>query len=242
MIILDGNPEHDESVRWAKNTDNARTVVASLIGDVNYQGIDSPAATFLAGTPGAGKTEFSKNIMSQFVIPPVRIDLDELREKIPGYDGTNANIYQDAATILLQKTYDYVTHHKIPFILDGTFAYKNTHMNIKRVDRKGYSIQIYYIYQDPGLAWGFTQVRREREGRIVPLDIFIDSYFESIKNVKAVLDDYPGVELAIIIKNIDSTDQQVFTKVHKNDIDNIVKLDYTKDDLRKLLIASKGDV
>ncbi|TAH32551.1 hypothetical protein EYC58_02765 [Candidatus Saccharibacteria bacterium] len=102
-------------------------------------------------------------------------------------------------------------------------------------------IQIYYIYQDPGLAWGFTQARREKEGRIVPLNIFINSYYESIKNVKAVLDTYPEVELAVIIKNIDSTDQQVFTKVNKNDIDNIVKLDYTKEDLRKLLITRKGD-
>ena len=60
-----------------------------------------PVSIFMAGSPGAGKTEFSKRLVELVIGEdgslPVRIDADEIREIIPGYNGSNSNIFQGAS-------------------------------------------------------------------------------------------------------------------------------------------------
>ena len=43
-----------------------------------------PVAVFMAGTPGAGKTEIAKSLMSLFDYEPVRIDADDYRSLFQG--------------------------------------------------------------------------------------------------------------------------------------------------------------
>ncbi|MDP2789695.1 MAG: zeta toxin family protein [bacterium] len=64
--------------------------------------IEEPQAVtlFMAGAPGAGKTEVSKNLVEDdlFTNKPVRIDADEIRKLVPGYSGEFTHLYQHAAT------------------------------------------------------------------------------------------------------------------------------------------------
>ena len=57
-----------------------------------------PTTIFMAGSPGTGKTEFSRRLAEQFKQKPVIIDADEIRKIIPGYTGKKAYLFQKAAT------------------------------------------------------------------------------------------------------------------------------------------------
>jgi len=58
-----------------------------------------PISVFMAGSPGAGKTEFSRNVILTILEDStkhnvLRIDGDDLRAKIPGYTGSNSCLFQ----------------------------------------------------------------------------------------------------------------------------------------------------
>jgi UDP-N-acetylglucosamine kinase len=46
--------------------------------------IANPVSLFMAGSPGAGKTEVSKGLIKKFNDVPVRIDADEIRAFLSG--------------------------------------------------------------------------------------------------------------------------------------------------------------
>lgn len=111
---------------------------------------------FMAGSPGAGKTEFSQKYMPLIVndrhqvlvkillnsgievsaTTPlfIRIDVDEIREFLPQYQKTNieagikgnAHVVQRAATDGLDILRDYCLNNEISFLHDGTFANYDT--------------------------------------------------------------------------------------------------------------------
>ncbi|MDO8302320.1 MAG: zeta toxin family protein, partial [Sedimentisphaerales bacterium] len=58
-----------------------------------------PVSVFMAGSPGAGKTEFSKRLIDNSSGKlPVRIDSDDIRSLFPNYTGSNSSIFQPACT------------------------------------------------------------------------------------------------------------------------------------------------
>jgi UDP-N-acetylglucosamine kinase len=85
---------------------------------------------FMAGSPGAGKTEVSRRLVENFDKKPVIIDADEIRKICPGYKGENADIYQKAANKGVNLLYDFVLDKDLNVILDGTFAYGDCTKNI----------------------------------------------------------------------------------------------------------------
>ena len=78
-----------------------------------YPLVKDPSAYFMAGSPGAGKTEYSKSFIEQLEAKfserkIVRIDADEVRDSIPTYDRTNAPLMQRAAALGVEKLLDCV--------------------------------------------------------------------------------------------------------------------------------------
>ena len=108
---------------------------------------DSPFSIFMAGSPGAGKTEFSKAfIKSNSLISAVRIDADEIKEIIPQYNGHNSDVVQGASALGVEKIYDFALKNNQNVIIDGTFAnYKISYSNIKRSIKKNRIVGIFYI-------------------------------------------------------------------------------------------------
>ena len=88
----------DEAVRWAKANRKgfAKTVTLTEM----FPGEKNPVAVFMAGSPGAGKTEASKALVSELG-SFLRIDPDEFRQAIPGYDGSNAWLMHRAVSYLV---------------------------------------------------------------------------------------------------------------------------------------------
>ncbi len=103
--------------------------IAKEITDIKtYTPSEMPVSIFMAGSPGAGKTEFSKGLLKALLKlfgekspKAIRIDGDELRNYLPGYTGKNSKLFQGAMSILVEKAHDLALKNKQNFILDGTF-------------------------------------------------------------------------------------------------------------------------
>lgn len=79
---------------------------------------------FMAGSPGAGKTEWSKSFIKSFTEKEpnrtvVRIDPDEIREFLPNYIPKQADIFQGATALGVEKILDYVLRIiKISYLME----------------------------------------------------------------------------------------------------------------------------
>lgn len=196
---------------------------------------EKPFSFFMAGSPGAGKTEFSKRLIEIMApIPIVRIDADEIRDFIPQYNGKNSDVVQGVASIMVDNLNYYTLKHKQNSIMDGTFAnYAIAHRNIENCLKKNRSIGVFYIYQDPIIAWDFTRKREKLEGRYVPKEAFIDAFFKAKENVQLIKEEFGDkIELNLVIKNIDNEDEDIKSDI-KTTIDNLIETPYTKKSLQK---------
>lgn len=201
---------------------------------------ENPFTLFMAGSPGSGKTEFSKNLLKELerVEPSqriVRLDTDELRELLPQYIGNNSDTVQKAATILFDKSYDYIQKKKLNVIVDTTFASPRALSNVDRAVNRGRQVGILYLYQDPFTSWEYTKKREKLEGRTVPKKVFINAYFSAKKNVQLIKEKYGNqIELNLFEKD----EQHNFNKKAKFNIQNLdkyIKERYTQGELERLL-------
>ncbi len=196
---------------------------------------DDPVSIFMAGSPGAGKTEFSKRFLKDSKLKAVRIDADEIRDTIPLYNKQNANAIQAAAALGVEYIYDYALKKKKSILLDATFAdFDKSLQNVKRSLSRGRYIEIYYLFQDPVIAWEFTKAREEIEGRYVPKEVFINSFLKSKENVNKVKNILGNkVILNVVVKNYQN-DLERF-RLNVDFVDDIIKKDYTIESLEELI-------
>ena len=197
----------------------------------------NPTAIFMAGLPGAGKTEFSKQLLKIYDYKAVRLDMDEIATQIEGYRPEQADLFRGGASELLNKTFDLVIRRQLDFIMDGTFSSKNAKNNVSRALGHGYTIKIVYIYQDPKLAWIFTKEREKSERRAIDKNGFINSYFNTIENVKTILQDQKGQKLTldIVTKNAYNKIHNWFQNVSYSEIDKLVNNCYNRDTLQEYI-------
>ena len=110
----------------------------------------------------------------------IRIDPDEIRDLIPQYTGGNAHLFQYAVNIGVDKIFYHALAHSQNFILDGTMAnFNKTSENISRTLQHRDFVEIFYLFQDPVIAWDFTKKRELVEHRHITKEAFIKSFFGS---------------------------------------------------------------
>ncbi|MDR3642461.1 MAG: zeta toxin family protein [Candidatus Doudnabacteria bacterium] len=200
-----------------------------------YKPEAQPVSLFMAGSPGAGKTEVSKRLIEVFDgSQPVRIDADDIRAIFPDYNGNNSHIFQRACTLGVNVLFDYVLHNNINAILDGTFAYERAMENIERSLKHNRRVVIYYLFQDPVVAWTFTKIREEKEGRHVSKEVFIHSFVRARENVSQAKAHFGSkIELNLVIKDFSKSFEKLYDNVESLDV-YLPKV-YTKEALEKLL-------
>ncbi len=199
---------------------------------------DKPFTIFMAGSPGAGKTELSKAFIKKVEgkdLNIIRVDADEIREIIPQFTGSNSSEVQAAAALGVEKLVDYTQHNRQNSIIDATFANEAKAIdNVKRALKKGYKVGIMYVYQDPKLAWEFTKEREKLEGRPVPKEVFLKSFFSAKESTNKVKDLFGSrVFLAVVAKNFENKVKKVYLDVEK--IDNCIKMNYTESLLDRII-------
>lgn len=202
---------------------------------------EEPVSVFMAGSPGAGKTEASLELLNFFSdSPPLRIDPDELRSELPGYTGGNAWLFQAAVSILVEKIIDLAFDNRQSFLLDGTLAnLEKARDNIRRSLRKGRYVQVLYVYQDPLLAWQFVQAREEAEGRRIRPEHFVDQYFAARDVVNTLkLEFGKEVHVDLLLKHLDNSSRLYKAGVDK--IDYHIPENYSRKDLSAKLGLNDG--
>lgn len=223
----------EEAFRWIKI--NYKKVIQKFADTTEYAADELPTTLFMAGSPGAGKTEISKRLIPRFKQKPIRIDADEIRTLCPGYAGNNAHVFQNAATKGVHILYDYALKNNINAILDGTFAYNGALENIKRSLDHDRKVEIFFVYQNPLQAWDFTKKREALEQRRVSKEVFIDSFLKARENVnKAKATFGQSIELNLIIKDFEKDLEQL--EINIENIDRYIKKSYNKNELDKLFI------
>jgi hypothetical protein len=134
----------------------------------------------------------------------VRIDPDEIRQLLPQYVAGKAHLFQTAVGVAVEKVHDHVLRTRKSFLLDGTFSrFDKAHENVRRSVEKGRIVLIQYVYQDPFIAWDFTQKREVVEGRNIPKESFVEQFFASRKNVDTVKAEFKSkVQVDLIVRNV----------------------------------------
>jgi len=204
-----------------------------------YKPDSEPVTLFMAGSPGAGKTESSKGLVERFMgNPPVRIDADDIRCIFPNYTGSNSHIFQRACTLGVNLLFNNVMHNDSNAILYGTFAYERAMENIDRSLNHNREVIIYYLIQDPKVAWNFTQIREAKEGRRVSKEVFINAFLRARENVsQAKVHFGDKIILNLIIKDFTKNFEQAYPNVDR--LDKYLPKVYTKEELEKLLYDEK---
>lgn len=195
-----------------------------------------PVSVFMAGSPGAGKTEASIELIAALPGPPIiRIDPDDLRTEFAAYDGSNAWLFQKGVSVLVEKIHDLALDQSQSFLLDGTLShYDKAHHNVRRSLKKGRVVQILYVYQEPILAWQFVQAREAAEGRRILKEDFVDQYFAARDVVNRLKREFgKEIRVDLLLKNNDNTNRLYRAGVDQ--IDNHIPEKYTRADIVKLL-------
>ncbi|MFT0189772.1 zeta toxin family protein [Candidatus Enterococcus avicola] len=185
-------------------------------------------AVFMAGSPGAGKSEVAMGLAENYD-NHVIIDADYFRTQFPDYNGKNSSLFQKASSWLVEQAFKYVLNQGYSFILDATFAILSAEKNISRALKNHFRVTIFYVYQDPKVAWSFTQKRELAEGRHVPKKAFINTFFKSRENIAKVKSKHPDVLLHIIIKDYINNISEVHYAT--DNLDLFLPLQYDKEDL-----------
>ena len=194
------NKIQDLAFEWIKL--HKKDLFQKFADSALYPSDQHPTTIFMAGSPGAGKSEFSRRLAEHFRQKPVIIDADEIRKVIPKYTGKKAYLFQKAATKGVNLLYDYVCKKGLNVIIDGTFAYAEPIENIKRSFKHNRNVEIYFLYQDPLISWEFTKVKEQKEFRKVPKNVFINAYVKSLENVSMVKKEFGDkIKLNVVIKD-----------------------------------------
>jgi glutaredoxin-related protein len=221
--------------------ENKKKIVSHFADLDTFPSFDAAFTIFMAGSPGAAKTEFSKKYIKAIYelypdIKVVRLDADEIRSLIPQYTGSNSYLIQSAAIKGVEKIFDFCQKHKQNVIVDGTFAsYPVSRKDVIRAVSRKRSVDIFYLYQDPIIAWEFTKKREILEGRNVSRDVFINAYFfakENVNKIKKELGD--KITLTVILMDRNNNSFKSYFNVAL--VDNYIKIPYNKQELEKILV------
>jgi len=192
----------------------------------------APISIFMAGSPGAGKTETAKHMIStfrnDFSVELVHIENDELRKEFPDYEGLNSSLFQTPATILVEAIHDRALKRDVSFILDSTLSsFEKAKSNIQRSLKRNRTVLIIFVYQEPTQAWHLVQAREIIEGRRVPKEVFVKQFLNSqqvVSKLKAMFGEQ--IDITFIEKNLDNNNDKPHYNV--SNIDALLAKKYNR--------------
>lgn len=216
--------------RWAK--DNKKRLVLKVIANAAPTAEnEKPVAAFLAGIPGAGKTEFINRLEPSLSF--ARIDLDEIVKLFPNYDPKRYYEYRSGANIIVDEAVIYCRKKRINFILDGTFGSSKAIDNIKSA-LKRHDVVIFYVWKDPVQAWQLTKDRELITNRAIDKEGFIRAYENIPNNLTKVTKEFGDKAPIVAFKKNKTNDNFQMTQ-DSNIIDDLLENHYTKEELEQLI-------
>ncbi|GAC19627.1 zeta toxin family protein [Paraglaciecola arctica] len=224
------------AVRFAKK--NRTSICRRLTDSTIYLPEESPVSVFMSGSPGAGKTESSKELVASISddeTPVLRLDPDDLREEFEEYNGSNSYLFQRGIVTLVERSLDYIFKNNQSFILDGTLAsYHVAEKNIQRSLDKGRDVLIIFVYQHPKLAWEFVKAREKVEGRKILPEHFVEQFIGSQNVIQALKDKFgKKIKVDLLIKYNDGTTRAYHSNV--SSLKPYIKPSYTVEEISEIV-------
>lgn len=225
----------NQAISFARS--NKKAIARRRTDKTIYPLEEAPVSVFMAGSPGAGKTEASIALVNLFADTKIlRIDPDELRNEFSEYSGGNSWLFQGGVSILVEKILDFAIDQRQSFLLDGTFSNIDVaRRNVERSLKKSRFVQILCVYQNPF----FVKAREEAEGRRIRKEHFIDQYFAARDVVNSLKLEFGGdVHVDLLLKHIDNSGRLYKAGVDK--IDYHIPEQHTRADLETTLGIPTG--
>jgi predicted kinase len=179
----------EEAKQWAKDKTNQNKAVGLFFKKNRPE--KSNYAIFMAGIPGAGKTEFTENTIRE---SPglISIEHDQLVEYIDGYTPESYYNYRKAGSVLATRIFDECLRNGYPFVFDGTLSHENGIKNINKCLKQGYDVLVIYIVQDTKMAWELTRARELVKRRAIEKIGFIDTCNKINANLLSIFKTHKG--------------------------------------------------
>lgn len=164
---------------------------------------DEPIAILMGGSPASGKSTFLKKYAPYLLSEELlKIDADEVRAKLPEYEGWNASqTHLETNDIIKTLLSDKVIGIpcKTDLIYDGTMTSVDRYIDLIDLLKKlGYKIFVVFIDNVPKDVVIDRALNRYRnDGRFVPLEVIENSYTkgrDSFNEVKKEADGYMVVD------------------------------------------------
>ncbi|MDP3724390.1 MAG: zeta toxin family protein, partial [bacterium] len=106
-----------EAIAFARA--HKKEVARELTDSTKFPSDATPVSVFMAGSPGAGKTESSQNLIAKLTDDGhavLRIDSDELRGRFESYTGSNSHLFQGATSIFAECMHDAALKNNQSFV------------------------------------------------------------------------------------------------------------------------------
>ena len=179
-------------------------------------------AVIMAGIPGSGKTEFLgsffrmfKDVRDNFV----RIDLDEVVKVFEDYTPETDFLFREKGVAIINSIFNAAIKKGYNIALDGTFGGNQAILNINRLIKRGYTIQLYIMNESVEQAKKYTKVREEKQKRKITDEAFYGS-IDKIKNNLQKLPDNKNLQVFVIEKNIEKRQWHI-ESLKRYGIDNL---------------------
>ncbi|NOH71654.1 zeta toxin family protein [Vibrio pectenicida] len=240
MVTLDLNDEEiairGRAVVFAKK--NRTKICRRLTDKTVYLPEESPVSVFMSGSPGAGKTESSKELVASITdgqTQVLRIDPDDLRVEFEDYDGSNSYLFQRAVVTLVERAMDYIFKNDQSFLLDGTLSsYHVAEKNIQRSLDKNRDVLIIFVYQRPELAWEFVNAREKVEGRKILPEHFVEQFFGSQLVIELLKEKFgKKIQVDLLLKDNDGSTRTYHSNV--SSLKPYLKPNYTVEEVNKIV-------
>lgn len=230
----------EDAKDWAKVKRNQEDVIQKCLEGHVVAG--RKRAIFMAGIPGAGKTEFVRNFQSNLMKDMVVVEHDQLVEHIAGYLPENYYNFRKAGSVLVTKLFDECLKQGYSFVFDGTLSHDNGYKNIEKSLKKGFDVTVIYIHQDTLSAWKLTQAREIVKKRAIEKQGFINtckSINASLRKIFTAFNDDDHFAMWIIKKNgapgLENSELIFFDQLEKSgskkDIEQVLDTEYNVKEL-----------
>lgn len=156
-------------------------LVKEILGEYFLEGVHDPyndIVIFMAGIPGAGKTYVANKIFYTRGFRPVNIDLfSEMRIK----RGEDYKRTYQRDKELSKKRMELFIKQKLGFVVDFTNRDIDRVIRLKKeLEDKGYRTAMVFVDAPPEEAYERVKERREKIGR----DVTYDYFLETVENLK----------------------------------------------------------
>ncbi|OPJ58163.1 zeta toxin family protein [Clostridium chromiireducens] len=142
--------------------------------------------TIFAGVNGAGKTSIYESIYYERNKDEKRINTDEMVARVGSWKDNNLQIKCAREAVKLINHY---IKNDISFNQETTLSGKSIIKNIEKASGKGFHVVINYIGVDsPEIAKERVRSRVLKGGHGIPAEAIERRYYESLDNLKEVLD------------------------------------------------------